>query len=59
MKAGASDESRAVRNDIVAGDVTTADRDATQSGGKTILAGFGVGLIYTVLKRSLCSNTDD
>ena len=52
LKAGASDESRAVRNDIVASDVTADDRDATRSGGKTILAGFGVGLIYTVLNKA-------
>ncbi|MEJ7578790.1 MAG: oligopeptide transporter, OPT family, partial [Pyrinomonadaceae bacterium] len=52
LKAGADDESRAVRNDIAASDVTAADRDATQSGGKTILAGFGIGLIYTVLNKA-------
>ncbi len=52
LKAGADDESRAVRNDIAASDVTASDRDATQSGGKTILAGFGVGLIYTVLNKA-------
>ena len=56
LKAGASDESRALhaqvaREDNVRAAHSEAD-EAANSGAKTIFAGFGVGLIYTTVMKA-------
>ncbi|MDQ3806079.1 MAG: oligopeptide transporter, OPT family [Acidobacteriota bacterium] len=56
LKAGASDESRALASDAAraewarAGEGDTAA--AANSGAKTIFAGFGIGLVYTTVMKA-------
>jgi putative OPT family oligopeptide transporter len=56
LKAGASDESRAAASDAAKAEWARANdgetQQATNTGAKTIFAGFGVGLIYTTLMKA-------
>src|SRR5215213_10172295 len=52
LKAGASDESRALASDSARAEWERAgEGDAANTGAKTIFAGFGVGLVYTTLMK--------
>ncbi|HEX8475354.1 MAG TPA: oligopeptide transporter, OPT family [Pyrinomonadaceae bacterium] len=53
LKAGASDESRAAASDEARAAHAAAEADgATNTGAKTIFAGFGIALVYTTLMKS-------
>jgi putative OPT family oligopeptide transporter len=56
LKVGASDESRAVASEEAraewAGAAAGDSRGAARSGGRTIFAGFGIGLVYATLMKS-------
>ncbi|MFL6256979.1 MAG: OPT family oligopeptide transporter [Pyrinomonadaceae bacterium] len=54
LKAGASDESRAQASDSARAEWerSGAGAEASNTGAKTIFAGFGVGLVYTTLMKS-------
>ena len=51
LKAGASDESRAAASDAARAEWARAGESAN-TGGKTIFAGFAVGLVYTTLMKA-------
>ncbi|MCA1633078.1 MAG: oligopeptide transporter, OPT family [Acidobacteria bacterium] len=57
LKAGASEESRAMASDAAKAEWARAaegeSREAADTGAKTIFAGFGVGLIYTSVMKVL------
>jgi putative OPT family oligopeptide transporter len=53
LKAGASDESRALASDAARAEWERAGAgDAANTGAKTIFAGFGIGLVYTTLMKA-------
>ncbi|HEX8355262.1 MAG TPA: oligopeptide transporter, OPT family, partial [Pyrinomonadaceae bacterium] len=53
LKAGASDESRAMASDSARAEwERSGASDASNTGAKTIFAGFGVGLVYTTLMKA-------
>ncbi len=56
LKAGASDESRAMASDAAKAEWARANEGdssaAANTGAKTIFAGFGIGLLYTTLMKS-------
>ncbi|HEX8290635.1 MAG TPA: oligopeptide transporter, OPT family [Pyrinomonadaceae bacterium] len=54
LKAGASDESRAQASDAARAEWERAGQGAESSntGAKTIFAGFGIGLVYTTLMKA-------
>ncbi len=54
LKAGASDESRALASETARAEWERAGagEGASNTGAKTIFAGFGVGLVYTTLMKS-------
>jgi putative OPT family oligopeptide transporter len=56
LKAGASDESRAMASDSAKAEWARANEgdagEAANTGAKTIFAGFGVGLIYTTVMKA-------
>jgi len=56
LKAGASDESRAMASDSAKAEWARANEgqagEVTDNGAKTIFAGFGVGLIYTTVMKA-------
>ncbi|HLM58185.1 MAG TPA: oligopeptide transporter, OPT family [Pyrinomonadaceae bacterium] len=55
LKAGASDESRALASDAAKAEWAAAGGDAaaaSNTGAKTIFAGFGIGLLYTTLMKA-------
>jgi putative OPT family oligopeptide transporter len=56
LKAGASDESRALASDSAKAEWARANEgdagEAANTGAKTIFAGFGVGLIYTTVMKA-------
>jgi putative OPT family oligopeptide transporter len=53
LKAGASDESRALASDAARAEWERAGTDASaNTGAKTIFAGFAVGLVYTTLMKA-------
>jgi putative OPT family oligopeptide transporter len=56
LKAGASDESRAMASDAAKAEWARANEgdagEAANTGAKTIFAGFGVGLIYTTVMKA-------
>ena len=54
LKAGASDESRALASDAARAEWARSgeDAEAANTGAKTIFAGFGIGLIYTTLMKA-------
>jgi uncharacterized oligopeptide transporter (OPT) family protein len=56
LKAGASDESRAMASDSAKAEWARANEgqtgEAADNGAKTIFAGFGVGLIYTTVMKA-------
>jgi len=56
LKAGASDESRALASDEAKAEWARAgageSREAANSGAQTIFAGFGIGLAYTTLMKA-------
>jgi putative OPT family oligopeptide transporter len=56
LKAGASDESRAMASDTAKAEWARANEGdsaaAANTGAKTIFAGFGVGLIYTTVMKA-------
>jgi putative OPT family oligopeptide transporter len=53
LKAGASDESRAMASDAARAEWERAGVDASaNTGAKTIFAGFAVGLVYTTLMKA-------
>ena len=56
LKAGASDESRAMASDAAKAEWARANEGETgaaaNSGAKTIFTGFGIGLLYTTLMKS-------
>ncbi|HEV7904817.1 MAG TPA: oligopeptide transporter, OPT family [Pyrinomonadaceae bacterium] len=56
LKAGASDESRAMASDAAKAEWARANEGdsaaAANTGAKTIFAGFGVGLIYTTVMKA-------
>jgi putative OPT family oligopeptide transporter len=56
LKAGASDESRAMASDAAKAEWARANEgqtgEAADNGAKTIFAGFGVGLIYTTVMKA-------
>ncbi len=53
LKAGASDESRAaaIEGERARGEVRTMTADEATTGGKTIIAGFGIGFIYYAVEQ--------
>jgi putative OPT family oligopeptide transporter len=54
LKAGASDESRALASSSARAEAAQADADgASRMGAKTIFTGFGIGLIYKAVMKSL------
>ncbi|HEX8281870.1 MAG TPA: oligopeptide transporter, OPT family [Pyrinomonadaceae bacterium] len=53
LKAGASDESRAMASDAARAEMERSGAgDASNTGAKTIFAGFGIGLAYTTLMKA-------
>jgi putative OPT family oligopeptide transporter len=56
LKAGASDESRALASDAARAEWARGESDdsraASNTGAKTIFAGFGIGLAYTTLMKA-------
>ena len=53
LKAGASDESRAMASDSARAEWERAGAgNAANTGAKTIFAGFGIGLVYTTLMKA-------
>ncbi|HEX8560562.1 MAG TPA: oligopeptide transporter, OPT family [Pyrinomonadaceae bacterium] len=53
LKAGASDESRAMASDAARAEWERAGvDDSANSGAKTIFAGFAIGLVYTTLMKA-------
>ncbi|MDT7687292.1 MAG: hypothetical protein QOJ70_598 [Acidobacteriota bacterium] len=53
LKAGASDESRAQASDAARAEwARSGVDDASNTGAKTIFAGFGIGLVYTTLMKA-------
>jgi putative OPT family oligopeptide transporter len=53
LKAGASDESRAQASDAARAEWARSGADeASNTGAKTIFAGFGIGLVYTTLMKA-------
>lgn len=54
LKAGASDESRALASDSARAEWerSGAGAEASNTGAKTIFAGFGIGLVYTTLMKA-------
>jgi putative OPT family oligopeptide transporter len=53
LKAGASDESRALASDAAKAEWARSGADsASDTGAKTIFAGFSIGLVYTTLMKA-------
>jgi putative OPT family oligopeptide transporter len=52
LKAGASDESRALASNEAKAAHAASDQAGANTGAKTIFAGFGIALVYTTLMKS-------